>query len=327
MKTPRVLQLFACVGLAALGICGQPTLAQESHHRLFMVVPGGAAERVAVAPERAPAPTIYPLQATLTQINPTEYPNADGSDLWPCFGFGSAGAPNTDCPTVGNPSIPLPVGGAVLGVPQYVWKLANNSGYGYGNGEGNGNGCDALINGTTGPLPVNGSAGASQYKPCGQIATWYEDDSNDPGDDLLQRIVIRQGTRVIYDSGTVDYGPAPANIAYPVSVILSTDANFGFWPGQDQSTGPNNGNCRPNTGYPLTSTTYPGAIYVVESGQTCHEPLPGLAIVSTSTVLATPAYKKVSGAACTSKGVSSPCYQVEWTRNHEIRQDFNIFLE
>ena len=327
MKTSRALQLSASVVLAAIGIGGQPALAQESHHRLFMAVPGGASERAAVAPERAPAPTIYPLQATFTQINPGEYPNADGTDLWPCFGFGSGGAPNPDCPTVGNPSIALPLGGIVLGVPQYVWKLANNSGYGYGNGEGNGNGCDALINGTTGPLPVNGSAGATQYKPCGQIATWYEDDSNDPADDLLQRIVIRQGTRVIYDSGTVDYGPAPSNIAYPVSVILNTDANFGFWPGQDESRGPNNGNCRPNTGYPLVSAAYPGAIYVVESAQTCQEPVSGLAIVSTSTVLATPAYKKISGAACTSKGVGSPCYEVEWTRNHEIRQDFNIFLE
>ena len=154
-----------------------------------------------------------------------------------------------------------------------------------------------------------------------------QDDSNDPGDDLLQRIVIRQGTRIIYDSGTVDYGPAPSNIAYPVSVILNTDANFGFWPGQDESVGPNNGNCRSSTGYPLASAAYPGAIYVVASDQTCREPVPGLAVVSTTTVLATPAYKQISGEACTTKGVASPCYKVEWTRNHEIRQDFNIFLE
>ena len=321
MNTSRVLPLFACFALAALGICGQPALSQESHHRSFIVMPGAAAEGVRVAPERAPRPTIYPLQATFTQVNKTEYPNADGTDLWPCF------APNVDCPTVGNPSVPLPIGGVVLGAPQYVWKLANNSGYGFLNGEGNGTGCDALINGTTGPLPVNGTVGATQYKPCGQIATWYEDDSNDPADDLLQRIVIRQGSRVIYDSGIVDYGPAPSNIAYPVSVILNTDANFGFWPGQDESVGPNNGNCRPNTGYPLVSPVYPGKIYVVESGQTCQEPVPGLAIVSTYTVLATPAYKKISGAACTSKGVGSPCYAVDWTKNHEIRQDFNLFLE
>ena len=326
MRTSRVFQLCAWVAVAVLSAPGQLVLAQESHHRAFVVMPGVAAER-ATAPERAPAPTIYPLQATFTQINASEYPNSDGTDLWPCFGFGSAGAPNLDCPTVGNPSIPLPLGGVVLGVPQYVWKLANNTGYGYGNGEGNGNGCDALINGTSGPLPVNGTAGATQYKPCGQIATWYEDDSNDPGDDLLQRIVIRQGTRIIYDSGTVDYGPAPSNIAYPVSVILNTDANFGFWPGQDESVGPNNGNCRPSTGYPLASAAYPGAIYVVASDQTCREPVPGLAGVSTTTVLATPAYKQISGEACTTKGVASPCYKVEWTRNHEIWQDFNIFLE
>ena len=125
MKTSRVLQFFACIALAALGICGQPALAQESHHRLFMVVPRAAAQGVVVAPERAPRPTIYPLQATFTQINATEYPNADGTDLWPCFGFGSAAAPNVDCPTVGDPSVPLPVGGVVLGALE-----SDSTGYG-----------------------------------------------------------------------------------------------------------------------------------------------------------------------------------------------------
>ena len=48
MKTSREFRLFAGIVLAALCVCGQPALAQESHHRLFMVVPGEAAERVAV---------------------------------------------------------------------------------------------------------------------------------------------------------------------------------------------------------------------------------------------------------------------------------------
>src|SRR5579871_1562090 len=164
MRTSRVFQHRAWVAVAFFSTLSQLALAQEGHHRTYVAVPGMAAERAA-APERAPAPTIYGLQATFTQTNASEYPNSDGTDLWPCFGFGSTGAPNPDCPTVGNPSIPLPVGGIVLGVPQYVWKLANNTGYGYLNGEGNGTGCDALINGTTGPLPVIGTAGASQYKP------------------------------------------------------------------------------------------------------------------------------------------------------------------
>src|ERR1700691_6132547 len=99
----------------------------------------GPADSLDVTRRLAPTPTIYPLQATLTQINATEYSNADGTDLWPCFGYGSATQPNIDCPTLGDPSIPFPVGGVAVGVPQYVWKLANNSGYGYGNGDGNGN--------------------------------------------------------------------------------------------------------------------------------------------------------------------------------------------
>ena len=169
---------FTCVSTLRLGrsrgsFCARSARARAGKSPSFICGHAGNGRGAAAAPERAPAPTIYPLQATFTQINASEYPNSDGTDLWPCFGFGSAGAPNLDCPTVGNPSVALPLGGVVLGVPQYVWKLANNTGYGYGNGDGNGNGCDALINGTSGPLPVNGTAGATQYKPCGQIATWY----------------------------------------------------------------------------------------------------------------------------------------------------------
>src|ERR1700722_3870280 len=101
MTTSRVLLVFGGVAFAAGSLCGQWALAQESHHRLFLTVPGGATEHAAVVPGRAPTATIYPLQATFTQITPSEYPNADGTDLWPCFGFGSSGAPNVDCPTVG----------------------------------------------------------------------------------------------------------------------------------------------------------------------------------------------------------------------------------
>lgn len=184
-------------------------------------------------------------------------------------------------------------------------------------GVGNGYGCDALTNGTTGPLP-------SQYIPCGQIFTSFEDDTGDFSDDLLQRIVVTQGTSIIYDSGIVDYGPAGPSVSYPVSVILNYDANFGFWPGA--SVGPNNGNCSSNSDYPLTSPANPGKAYVVESGKTCQEPVPGVATFTTFTALATPEYTKVTGIRCTRQGVASPCYTVKWTKHHEIRQDWNISL-
>jgi hypothetical protein len=313
MKTSHRFQIRALLATGAFFICGQQGLAQDTHHRQFKVMHQDSTDISAAHQGTTPAADIYALQASFTQVNKTIGPNADGNDLWPCFGPN-----NPDCATIGNPQIPLPDGAVVVGTPQYVWKLQNNTGYGYNNGDGNGNGCDALVNGTSGPLPA-------QYKPCGQIATWYEDDSNDPSLDLIQRLVVTQGNRVIYDSGTVDYGPAPSNLVYPVTVLLYTDANFGFWPGE--ATGPNNGNCTPDTGYPLTSPANPGAMYVVAADRTCQEPVPGLATFTTSTALAVPAYTQMTGAACTFKGAVSPCYKVEWTRKYEIKQDFNIFLE
>jgi hypothetical protein len=164
--------------------------------------------------------------------------NSDGTDLWPCFGYPPG--PNLDCPTVGHPTVPLPFGGIVLGFPSYVWSLQNPP----PGSPGSGYGCDAYVNGTTGPS-------GADYKPCGQIATWYEDDTFDSTDDLLQRIIVTQSKTIIYDSGTVDYGPAGPNVPYPVDVILNTDANFGVWPGT--GFGRNNGNCSADQHYPLAA--------------------------------------------------------------------------
>jgi hypothetical protein len=205
-----------------------------------------------------------------------------------------------------------------MGRPAYTWALQNNDIIGFG--LGNGIGCDALINGTVGQPYQPGVV----YKPCGQIFTSFEDDTGDSTDDLLQRVVVRQGANIIYDSGIVDFGPAGA-IKYPVDVVLYSDANFGYWPGA--LDGPNNGNCSGNIGYPLTAPAFPAASYVVESNSTCQQPVPGPATFITYTELATPQYKQVTGMACTSKGVASPCFTVKWTRRYEIHQDFNIFLQ
>jgi hypothetical protein len=311
MKTSRTFQMLASLMLVAFFICGQQALAQANHNR--QVRPRRNADKNALRAQITPAPNLYALQAAFTDDYPIIGANADGSDLWPCLNIyqGIAGS-SPDCPTLGNPSIPFPLGGVVIGFAGYVWQLQNTQ------GAGNGFGCDALINGTTGPS-------GSQYNPCGQIVTWYEDDTNDSTDDLLQRIVVKQGATIIYDSGMVDYGPAGPTVQYPADVILSNDANFGFWPGD--GIGPNNGNCSADTGYPLKSAANPGTFYIVEAGSTCQEPVPGLATFTTTTILATPAYTKVTGSACSSKGVPSPCYTVRWTNNYQIRQDWNIFLE
>jgi hypothetical protein len=311
-NTARFLRLAAILTLGVGGLCAKPSLAQVHHLQMRPAPQAQAVANAAVRTETVALPSrLVALQATMTQVYPTIGANADGTDLWPCFGFSPN--PNPDCATAGNPEIQLPLGGAILGFPSHVWKLQAE-------GSINGIGCDALTNGTTGPSGV-------AYKPCGQIATWYEDDTFDSTDDLLQRIVVTQGVeeRIIYDSGVVDYGPAGPAVQYPVTVILNTDANFGYWPGA--ASGPNNGNCSGNSGYPLASPDNPGKVYVVGGHTSCEGPVPGPAHFTTYTVLATPTYTQVTGAACASKGVASPCYTVSWMKTDEIHQDFDVFFQ
>jgi len=319
MKISSTGSVFASIALFAVSFCSEPAQAQEKHHRTFSpkgASPKGAQPRnlesTTARPATAPPPNLYPIQASFTEDFPTIGTNSDGSNLWPCLQHyhGSDGS-NADCPTLGNPSLPFPKIGVVLGKPGYGWPLKNTPGV------GNGFGCDGLLNGTTGPL-------ATEYTPCGLVATWFEDATGDSTDDLIYRIVVRQGTTAIYDSGTVNFGPAGPTVTYPVDVILTSDANFGFWPGANP--GPNNGNCSPDFGYPLTSAADPG-FYIIASGRTCRQPVPGIATVNTRTALGTPEYTRVTGAVCTSQGVASPCYTVEWHKKYEISQDWKIFLE
>jgi hypothetical protein len=307
-------QILATIAMVVFLVCGQQAQAQEKHHRTYSpkAAPQGNSDSHAANSSTAPPPNLYATQASFTQDYPIIGANSDGNNLWPCLQHYHAGnGSNPNCPTLGNPSIPFPNTGAVLGKPGYVWQLNNTLGV------GNGFGCDALINGTTGP-------GGAQYNPCGLIATWFEDTTGDSTDDLLYRIVVRQGTTTIYDTGIVDFGPAGPTVTYPVDVVLSSDTNFGFWPGA--SFGPNNGNCSPNIAYPLTTPANPG-FYEVAVNKTCKEPVPGSAVVTTSTALGTPAYTKVTGTECTSKGVASPCYTVHWNRKYVISQDWKIFLQ
>jgi hypothetical protein len=315
MKTYRLFSLLAAFAMSAISMCSQAVASNETYHRVMLPAERQEAASAAQNPETSPPPRLISLQANFTQAYPTITANIDGSDVWPCFGRVTA---NTDCPTVGNPSVQLPRGAIVMGRPAYTWALQNNDIIGFG--LGNGTGCDALTNGTVGQPFEPGVL----YRPCGQIFTSFEDDTGDTTDDLLQRVVVRQGTDIIYDSGMVDFGPA-GPIKYPVDVVLFGDANFGFWPGA--MNGPNNGNCSGNSDYPLTAPTFPATGYVVESNSTCQEPVAGPATFTTFTELATPQYEQVTGKACTSKGVASPCFTVKWTRKYEIHQDFSIFLQ
>ncbi len=305
--------LAACA--AALVTQGAAAQALTNAHRVLApraAAANPAAARAAHARDDVPAPEhMVPLLSVMVQAFPTIGANADGSDLWPCYGHTN---PNTDCPTIGNPQVQMPLGSLVVGKPAFSWALQNDDIFGFG--LGNGIGCDAFVNGTTG-LPY------TQYKPCAQISTFFEDDTNDTDDDLLQRIVVTQGTKVIYDTGTVDFGPA-GPINYPVDVQLYYDVNFGYWPGAEH--GPNNGNCTPDIAYPLAAPAFPNVIYQVAGGSTCVRPQPGRAHVWTETVLATPSYHQVTGTRCTSHGVASPCYVTSWDRKHHITQQWDVFL-
>jgi hypothetical protein len=306
MKTSSLSSVLSMLAVAT-SFNGQIASAGEAHHRLML--PSTQAQK----PKTSEPLQIVGLQANFTQAYPTMGANADGSDIWPCLGRGN----NTDCAMVGNPPVPLPRGGIVMGRPAFTWALQNNDIIGFG--LGNGTGCDALTNGTVGQ-PSEGVL----YRPCGQIVTTYEDDTGDSTDDLLQRIVVTQGNKIIFDSGIVDFGPA-GPINYPVSVILDTDANFGYWPGAQN--GPNNGNCTGNINYPLSAATFPATGYTLASNSTCEQPVAGPATFTTYTELATPEYERVTGRPCTSKGVASPCFTVKFSRRYLIHQNWQIFLE
>jgi hypothetical protein len=315
MRNRRQLALLGSAALLAVG-ASQVVLAGDVQNR--HVIRSSRADAGSPAPLLQPAVdeplALIGLHANFTQAYPTIGANADGSDVWPCLGNGS----RPDCATIGSPAVPFPRGGIVMGRPAYTFALQNNDIIGYG--LGNGVGCDALVNGTNGQPYESGAT----YMPCGQVLTSYEDDTGDTTDDLLQRVMVKQGTKIIYDSGLVDFGPA-GPIKFPVDVILYSDANFGYWPGA--LYGPNNGNCSGNANYPLTAAANPGTFYVVASNSTCQEPVAGPASFITYTELGTPQYTQMSGAACTSKGVASPCYTVKWTKQYEIHQNFDIFLQ
>lgn len=316
MKTSRSSQLLASAALIGCFIFSQPAVAQQNHRPrpTIKIMPRDRADAVAARRDAPPWPNLYSLQAAFTQTYPTIGANSDGTDVWPCTGGSSSTGANPDCPTIGSPTILFPANATAVGNPAFVWQLKNTA------GSGNGQGCDALINGT-GHLGV-------PYLPCGQVETWYEDDSNDTTDELLYSMEAVQGEKTIYTTGTVDFGPNTyAGLTPPADTIIYNPLNFGFGPGDGPATGPNNGNCTPDFNYPLTAPASPGEAYLVAANKTCVEPVPGPATIIVKTWLGSPIYTEVKGAACTSQGVASPCYTVEWIKKYEICQAFQIWLE
>ncbi len=297
MSKSRAFQVTVLILAVTCFLSAQQALGQAKRHGRVMGIAKTHAQVNATTGNPPPTSALYGMgQAFVT----TSYPILDGSgyDMWPCLG--DTAAPNADCADILT-------GAEVLGVPQYIWSLAD---------------CNGTTNGTT----------STTYIPCGQIMSWFEDDANDLTDDQTELITITQvqngATVYIYDSGTQDYGSdTPPNgtggLKPPANDVISyDDANFGTL-GQ---TGPNNGNCTANTNYPAPTGAYPG-YFVVQAGKTCVDPQPGLATITATTGLATPTWKVSTNAKCTAAGMSYPCYTVTLKAKHSLVQKWTIWLQ
>ena len=216
----RTLAFVALVSLVAFCF---GTMALAANHAQFSakIVRNGGAHANGVSPDYtftfpSTTPGLYGVAQWFGGGPIASYAspfNTDNSEIWPCFGGGTAG--NPDCPSVGDPSQALATSGFVGGVPFYGWPLKFTDG------------TDFCLQATTADLP------------CGQVETWYEDDSLDGTDDLLYLLTAQQGTAFVSDSGTYDFGPNFTGGGPGSVVVISGDQGFGTM-GQ---TGPNNGNC------------------------------------------------------------------------------------
>jgi len=293
----RVFQVLAFLAVVAFLVCGQSALAQN-------IAQSKPPFQVKLMPPRPPE--AYPeitintatpanLYGTSQTFAATVFPtvNSDGTDIWPCFGSNST---NPDCPTIGNPSITFPSGGAAVGVPEYSWSLAS-------------------CNQTSTTVP-----------PCGQTETFYEDDTPaTTTDDLTYSLTVTQiqggVAKYIANSGTVDFLTNPfGGASPPARIIIFGDQGFGTM----GVSGTNNGNCVGNFNYP--SATDPNtSVFVIAAGKTCVAPISGLATLTATTEIATPKYTKQT-LASKCLGVGPPCWTVTYTKKYLLTQKWNIFL-
>jgi hypothetical protein len=305
MTRSKMLSLVAVLAAVALCICGQQAQAEVKNHTKYKikVIPHGG-PNAALATPASLADGLYGVSAVFAY---TAYPtlNSDTSDIWPCFSSGGTGPAGTatsdenpDCPTIGDPKIPFPAGGVAVGAYSYSWPLS-------------------ACNATSTSTPV-----------CGETETWYEDDSNDTSatDELLYTLEAVQGTNVLYDSGTVDFGPNPYGGASPADdIVIYGPQNFG---NMGITAGPNNGNCSAAYNYPLSSAANPGAVYIVPANKTCGVPTTGLVSFTATTEIGSPAYTKVTkgtvdGTPCS---VAAPCYETKWTKKYSVAQKWSIYF-
>jgi hypothetical protein len=289
------LRMYQCAVLALIvAFCafGQLAVAQSAPrtapHYVVKAVPHTPSS--GAHPNFTITKDLYPTWAAFAGTPVGEISNTDGTDGWPCFGGGSS--PNPDCPTIGDPTVNFPTNGLAIGAPSYTWSLSN---------------CNATS--TTTP-------------PCGQTETWYEDDTNDSADFLTYSIEATQGTSIIADSGVVVFGPNTfGGLSPAANVIIYGDQNFGTM----GLTGPNNGNCDADFGYPLTSPTFTST-YVVQAGKTCVAPVAGPVTITAITEVGTPKYtKSTKTSVCGSVGV--PCYTVKFTKKYSLTQKWTIVVD
>jgi hypothetical protein len=304
----RLIVVLTLVSVVALLAVGQ-AVAQNApaHHFHIAVVPRAHQQSEGVVSDAVPA-NLYALSAVFAAsplvVDPTAA-NADGTDLWPCFGgpttiTSSTGSTaysyNPDCQYVGDPRTTLVAGGAVLGSPAYLWSLAT---------------CNA----------TSTSAG-----DCAQSETFYEDDSNDTADDLTYELEATQGGTVLLDTGVIDFcggcGNPYGGATPPADVVIYGDTNLGDM----GESGENNGNCLASFGpYPVTADP-PLYEYGISANKTCGTAAAGVVDFTATTEIATPSYKEETKAADCPQG-GPPCWTVKLTSKYKISQKWSIYLQ
>jgi len=341
-----------CLVLAlVVAVCfGQPLFAAERHFHVA-VIPGSHHSEASTGP----AAGLYgisayfgaePLNAPVgtANVNPWSgpYPGTTSAtppnDLWPCFGDNTA---QPDCTYIGETagevyspstatSLPQQI---VLGSPSYTWYLSANTA-------------------TSQPYGCDATTASDTFHMCAQAINWYQDNSGDTTDELLWSIEVEQGTKIIYDSGTQDYGPNPyggylaATGVAPV-IVFYEDLTFGLagHSGASNVDGP----CFQSYNYPSTVNGDPagtyeglvntfGGLFGVTAGKTCVAPTSGLATVTITTWLAPATWTGVTvKSKCNAATMGAPpnssspyCYTVKYgtaAKANVVSQKFTIWLE
>ena len=293
----KLFTVFAV--LAVVAFCVSGMVAEEAHHPHIALVKHAQPGVHSLAAQTAPLGIWVPFADFAAFSNAT---NSDGTFLWPCFGAYEpssgtfTGNPaNPDCPTIGDPSVPFPSGGIVLGNADYLWTVAD---------------CNAT---------------ATSSPDCADQESMVSDNTQDITDDVWVSIVITQGTTTIYNTGTEVYGPdifGQTVADYPLIWIDYNPQNLGD---MGIATGPNNGNCLADFQYPLTSPAFAPPYYIIAAGKTCGAATTGPATVTFTVEYGTPKYTKSTKAA-TCGSVPTPCYTVKFTKVYEASSKFTIYL-